>query len=195
MAFSLSYIYICIYCFILNKLIRSSWAHEEQYVFYSRQYTVETRRPNLCFIYSSLHACWRTCAFNLVINIFILCWIYWVLSSRGQEQWAQCDDCSKWRRLPVDVLLPPKWTCSENVWDSSRSNIIPRLCFPSLKIFLEDLNSNGLWCVHRCSCSVPEEISLKELENLLRASKGMILATMFLLYNGSSAVQYVSKWF
>lgn len=68
--------------------------------------------------------------------------IFTARPSRGQEQWAQCDDCSKWRRLPVDVLLPPKWTCSENVWDSSR-----------------------------CSCSVPEEISLKELENLLRASK------------------------
>lgn len=39
---------------------------------------------------------------------------------RGQEQWAQCDDCSKWRKLPEDALLPPKWTCSENVWDSSR---------------------------------------------------------------------------
>ncbi|KAM3692230.1 hypothetical protein ACJW31_08G073400 [Castanea mollissima] len=68
--------------------------------------------------------------------------IFTARPSRGQEQWAQCDDCSKWRRLPVEVLLPPKWTCSENEWDSSR-----------------------------CSCSVPEEISQKELENLLRASK------------------------
>uniref|UniRef100_A0A0A0LV82 CW-type domain-containing protein n=1 Tax=Cucumis sativus TaxID=3659 RepID=A0A0A0LV82_CUCSA len=59
-----------------------------------------------------------------------------------QKQWAQCDDCSKWRRLPVDVLLPPKWSCSDNVWDLSR-----------------------------CTCSAPEEISTKEQENLLRASK------------------------
>ena len=39
---------------------------------------------------------------------------------RGQEQWAQCDSCSKWRRLPVDILLPPKWKCAENAWDQSR---------------------------------------------------------------------------
>ncbi|XP_027334066.1 B3 domain-containing transcription repressor VAL1 isoform X2 [Abrus precatorius] len=63
-------------------------------------------------------------------------------SSGGKEQWAQCDDCSKWRKLPVDALLPPKWTCSENVWDSSRS-----------------------------SCSALEELSSRELENLLKTSK------------------------
>ncbi|RID62198.1 hypothetical protein BRARA_E01285 [Brassica rapa] len=61
--------------------------------------------------------------------------------SGEQERWGSCDDCSKWRRLPVDALLPAKWTCSDNVWDSSR-----------------------------CSCSAPEE-SLKELENVLRAGK------------------------
>ncbi|CAH8282222.1 unnamed protein product [Eruca vesicaria subsp. sativa] len=61
--------------------------------------------------------------------------------SGEQERWASCDDCSKWRRLPVDALLPAKWTCSDNVWDESR-----------------------------CSCSAPEE-SLKELENVLRMGK------------------------
>ncbi|CDY29672.1 BnaA04g17550D [Brassica napus] len=61
--------------------------------------------------------------------------------SGEQERWGSCDDCSKWRRLPVDALLPAKWTCSDNVWDESR-----------------------------CSCSAPEE-SLKELENVLRMSK------------------------
>ncbi|KAF8086512.1 hypothetical protein N665_0622s0008 [Sinapis alba] len=61
--------------------------------------------------------------------------------SGEQERWGSCDDCSKWRRLPVDALLPAKWTCSDNVWDESRS-----------------------------SCSAPEE-SLKELENVLRAGK------------------------
>ncbi|KAJ0260027.1 B3 domain-containing transcription repressor VAL1 [Hirschfeldia incana] len=61
--------------------------------------------------------------------------------SGEQERWASCDDCSKWRRLPVDALLPAKWTCSDNVWDQSR-----------------------------CSCSAPEE-SLKELENVLRMGK------------------------
>ncbi|KAF9670957.1 hypothetical protein SADUNF_Sadunf13G0123100 [Salix dunnii] len=63
-------------------------------------------------------------------------------SSWGREQWAQCDDCSKWRKLPVDALLPPKWTCSENTWDSSR-----------------------------CTCSAPEELTSKDLDNVMRVSK------------------------
>ncbi|CAN1277208.1 B3 domain-containing transcription repressor VAL2 [Linum perenne] len=62
--------------------------------------------------------------------------------TRIQEQWAQCDGCSKWRRLPIDVLLPPKWTCSENAWDQTR-----------------------------CSCSAPDELTPRELENLLRQNK------------------------
>ncbi|XP_009354857.2 B3 domain-containing transcription repressor VAL2 [Pyrus x bretschneideri] len=64
-----------------------------------------------------------------------------IAESERQEQWAQCDDCFKWRRLPVNVFLPPKWTCSENSWD-----------------------------MNRCSCSAPEEVSQKELDNLLRPS-------------------------
>lgn len=68
--------------------------------------------------------------------------IFTVRPTGEQKQWAQCDDCSKWRRLPVDVLLPPKWSCPDNVWDLSR-----------------------------CTCSAPEEISTKEQDNLLRASK------------------------
>ncbi|XP_022948777.1 B3 domain-containing transcription repressor VAL1 isoform X1 [Cucurbita moschata] len=68
--------------------------------------------------------------------------IFTVRPTGEQKQWAQCDDCSKWRKLPVDVLLPPKWTCSDNIWDLSR-----------------------------CTCSAPEEMNTKEQENLLRASK------------------------
>ncbi|CAI8597053.1 unnamed protein product [Vicia faba] len=68
--------------------------------------------------------------------------IFSASSSGVKEQWAQCDDCSKWRKLPVDALLPPKWTCSENVWDTTRS-----------------------------SCSALEELSARELENLLKSSK------------------------
>lgn len=68
--------------------------------------------------------------------------IFSACSSGGKEQWAQCDDCSKWRKLPIDALLPPKWTCSENVWDSIR-----------------------------CSCSAAEELSSRELENLLKTNK------------------------
>ncbi|XP_062094537.1 B3 domain-containing transcription repressor VAL2 [Humulus lupulus] len=68
--------------------------------------------------------------------------IFIVRSTGEQEQWTQCDSCSKWRRLPVDVLLPHKWTCADNVWDQIR-----------------------------CSCSVPDELTPRELESLLRMNK------------------------
>ncbi|CAI0423802.1 unnamed protein product [Linum tenue] len=68
--------------------------------------------------------------------------IFVARSTGIQEQWAQCDSCFKWRKLPVDVLLPPKWTCRENDWDQSRS-----------------------------SCSAPDELSPRELENLLTNNK------------------------
>ncbi|OVA17284.1 B3 DNA binding domain [Macleaya cordata] len=60
-------------------------------------------------------------------------------TSGGQDQWAQCDSCFKWRKLPVEILLPPRWTCADNAWDPKR-----RLC------------------------SAPDDLSPKELENLLR---------------------------
>ncbi|KAK6145207.1 hypothetical protein DH2020_022027 [Rehmannia glutinosa] len=53
--------------------------------------------------------------------------------SGEQEQLAQCDSCSKWRRLPVHALLSANWTCSDNIWDSNR-----------------------------CSCSAPEDINLRD---------------------------------
>ncbi|XP_024981188.1 B3 domain-containing transcription repressor VAL2-like isoform X1 [Cynara cardunculus var. scolymus] len=62
--------------------------------------------------------------------------------SGEQEQWAQCNNCSKWRRLPVNFLLPAKWTCQENVWDQSRS-----------------------------VCLAPDELSPRELEYLLGLAK------------------------
>ncbi|KAK9067781.1 hypothetical protein SSX86_011892 [Deinandra increscens subsp. villosa] len=69
--------------------------------------------------------------------------IFTLRSSGEQEQWAQCDSCSKWRRLPVDFLLPAKWTCQENIWDQSRS-----------------------------SCLTPDELNPRELEQLLGMAKG-----------------------
>ncbi|XP_021716770.1 B3 domain-containing transcription repressor VAL1-like isoform X2 [Chenopodium quinoa] len=62
--------------------------------------------------------------------------------SGAQEQWAQCDNCSKWRKLPTETYLPSRWTCSENFWDSTRS-----------------------------LCTSPEETYPKELDNLVRGSK------------------------
>ncbi|EEF33676.1 transcription factor, putative [Ricinus communis] len=68
--------------------------------------------------------------------------IFIVRAVGGQEQWTPCDSCCKWRKLPVDILLPPKWTCADNLGDQSR-----------------------------CSCSAPDELTPRELENLLRLNK------------------------
>ncbi|KAK1437015.1 hypothetical protein QVD17_02800 [Tagetes erecta] len=68
--------------------------------------------------------------------------IFTMHASGSQEQWAQCDNCSKWRRLPPDVLLPPKWTCSDNVSDPDRA-----------------------------SCSAPDEICTKDLERIFKFGK------------------------
>ncbi|PKA52415.1 B3 domain-containing protein [Apostasia shenzhenica] len=38
------------------------------------------------------------------------------------SRWGQCEDCSKWRKLPLDALLRHRWTCSDNKWDSDRSS-------------------------------------------------------------------------
>ncbi|XP_017698753.2 B3 domain-containing transcription repressor VAL2-like [Phoenix dactylifera] len=70
--------------------------------------------------------------------------IFTVRASGGHDQWVQCDNCFKWRRLPVDVLLPSKWTCTDNKWDPKRS-----------------------------SCSVPNEISPTEMQNLLQQNAEM----------------------
>ncbi|CAH9138549.1 unnamed protein product [Cuscuta epithymum] len=48
--------------------------------------------------------------------------VFTTASSGEQGQWAQCDSCFKWRRLPTHVLLPANWTCSDNTWDSNRSS-------------------------------------------------------------------------
>ncbi|XP_010931366.1 B3 domain-containing protein Os07g0679700 isoform X2 [Elaeis guineensis] len=70
--------------------------------------------------------------------------IFTARASGGQDQWVQCDDCFKWRRLPVDVLLPSKWMCTDNKWDPKRS-----------------------------SCSVPNEICPTEMQNLLQQNAEM----------------------
>ncbi|CAA0836202.1 B3 domain-containing transcription repressor VAL2 [Striga hermonthica] len=62
--------------------------------------------------------------------------------SGEHEQWTQCDSCFKWRKVPIDILLPPKWTCHENIYDHTR-----------------------------CSCSAPDELNPSELENLLKMNK------------------------
>lgn len=65
--------------------------------------------------------------------------IFTVRSTGEQDQWIQCDDCSKWRRLPLNVIIASKWTCADNTWDPKS-----------------------------CSCSAPEELAPKELQSILQ---------------------------
>nr|QNI23767.1 AP2/ERF transcription factor [Camptotheca acuminata] len=49
-------------------------------------------------------------------------------------QWVQCEDCFKWRKIPVDALLPSRWICSENSWDLEKS-----VCSASQELTAEQL--------------------------------------------------------
>ncbi|CAL5345960.1 unnamed protein product [Camellia sinensis] len=61
---------------------------------------------------------------------------------KGEKiQWAQCEDCFKWRKVPADAFLPSRWTCSENWWDPERS-----------------------------VCSVVQELTAEQLEDLVATS-------------------------
>ncbi|KAH0469072.1 hypothetical protein IEQ34_002304 [Dendrobium chrysotoxum] len=50
--------------------------------------------------------------------------IYFTKNHEGsiKNRWAQCEDCLKWRRLPLDSHLNHRWTCSDNKWDPKRSS-------------------------------------------------------------------------
>ncbi|WOL10373.1 hypothetical protein Cni_G19128 [Canna indica] len=70
---------------------------------------------------------------------------YFSTDQAGEScQWAQCEDCSKWRRLPVNALLPSRWTCSHNTWDSERS-----------------------------TCSAAQEMSMEQLSELIHCKTGI----------------------
>lgn len=65
------------------------------------------------------------------------------IDSNGENiQWAQCEDCLKWRKVPGYALLSSRWTCSQNSWDPERS-----------------------------SCSMAQELTTEQLEELLPRSK------------------------
>ncbi|KAL6568752.1 hypothetical protein OROHE_004436 [Orobanche hederae] len=70
--------------------------------------------------------------------------IFIVRISGEQEQWTQCDHCFQWRKMPIDFLLPSKWTCHDNIYDQTRY-----------------------------SCSAPDELDSRELENLLKMNKDL----------------------
>jgi hypothetical protein len=81
--------------------------------------------------------------------------IFTIRATGEQDQWIQCDDCSKWRRLPLTVIIASKWTCADNSWDPKS-----------------------------CSCSAPEELTPKELQSVLQQYEGMIYLLLFDLDNG-----------
>ncbi|KAI8001131.1 B3 domain-containing protein Os07g0563300 [Camellia lanceoleosa] len=61
---------------------------------------------------------------------------------KGEKiQWAQCEDCFKSRKVLADAFLPSRWTCSENWWDPERS-----------------------------VCSVVQELTAEQLEDLVATS-------------------------
>ncbi|KAG6543851.1 hypothetical protein Mapa_014691 [Marchantia paleacea] len=58
--------------------------------------------------------------------------------SGEQDQWAQCDECGSWRRVPPEVLVTARWTCTDNTWDHKRA-----------------------------TCSAPQELSNDDVDHLL----------------------------
>ncbi|CAN6186029.1 unnamed protein product [Urochloa humidicola] len=70
--------------------------------------------------------------------------IFTIRATGEQDQWIQCDDCSKWRRLPLTIIVASKWTCTDNSWDPKS-----------------------------CSCSAPEELTPKELQSVLQQYEEM----------------------
>lgn len=80
-------------------------------------------------------------------------------------QWVQCEDCSKWRKLPADALLPPRWTCSQNSWDTERS-----LCSAAQEINAEQLEdllpANNLAGSKKMEAATQDSDALEALEGL-----------------------------
>ncbi|KAL5772538.1 hypothetical protein ACOSQ2_012462 [Xanthoceras sorbifolium] len=81
-------------------------------------------------------------------------------------QWAQCEDCSKWRKLPANALLPSKWTCSDNAWDPERS-----LCSAAQELKAEQLEDllapcNSAAASKRLKAAKQEPDNLEALEGL-----------------------------
>ncbi|KAK9093162.1 hypothetical protein Syun_028073 [Stephania yunnanensis] len=87
--------------------------------------------------------------------------IFTARSSGGQDQWAQCDNCSKWRRLPMDVLVPPKWSCIDNAWDPKRCVCSGLDALATTAVLGEEWGDSGATCVatttkhprHRPGCT------------------------------------------
>ncbi|XP_062013269.1 B3 domain-containing protein Os07g0563300-like isoform X1 [Rosa rugosa] len=100
--------------------------------------------------------------------------------SKGEKiQWAQCEACCKWRKLPVNALLPSKWTCSDNSWDPDRS-----LCSAAQELTTEQLED----LLPRCNSVAPKKIrAAKQDPDNIEALEGLdTLANLAILGEGES---------
>ncbi|KAJ8630779.1 hypothetical protein MRB53_024102 [Persea americana] len=94
-----------------------------------------------------------------------------------KHQWTQCEDCSKWRKLPLDALLPSRWTCSDNSWDLKRSS-----CSSAQELTTEQLEQLG--CSNRASS---KRTRAKEEIDTVEASEGLdTLANLAILGEGDA---------
>ncbi|UKJ89222.1 hypothetical protein MACJ_002470 [Theileria orientalis] len=66
------------------------------------------------------------------------------------ENWAQCENCKKWRRIPLSVdteKLPDTWVCALNIWDPMHNSCnIPEEVYPDKmgdQRLLDDINGSS----------------------------------------------------
>ncbi|XP_068321328.1 B3 domain-containing protein Os07g0563300-like [Pyrus communis] len=94
-------------------------------------------------------------------------------------QWVQCEDCFKWRKLPINALLPSKWTCSENSWDPERS-----LCSAAQELTTEQLQD----LLPRCNTVASKKLkAAKQDPDNIEVLEGLdTLANLAILGEGES---------
>ncbi|KAL3683537.1 hypothetical protein R1sor_001559 [Riccia sorocarpa] len=48
--------------------------------------------------------------------------VFTLRQSGENDQWAECDECGNWRKVPADAVVPSRWTCRDNSWDKTRAS-------------------------------------------------------------------------
>ncbi|XP_065050790.1 B3 domain-containing protein Os07g0563300-like isoform X2 [Musa acuminata AAA Group] len=104
---------------------------------------------------------------------------YFTTNPAGENyRWAQCEDCLKWRKLPIDTLLPFKWTCTENVSDPERSSCS----------FAQELNLEQIAAMISCkTADASKRAKVKVESNNIEVSDGLdTLANLAILGEGKN---------
>ncbi|WOL07714.1 hypothetical protein Cni_G16461 [Canna indica] len=103
---------------------------------------------------------------------------YFTTNQSGEHcQWAQCEDCLKWRRLPADALLPSRWTCLSNTWDPERS-----MCSAA-----QELSSEQLTELIPCKAGTSKRSKVKVETDNIEVSDGLdTLANLAILGEGEN---------